>query len=257
MHDHVSILIICCFVKYSNRLTNALNFFNSYYVEWVLGDLRQKSAMHVITEIDLKSGALFARNTYNTEFGGRVEFFDVDDANRTVTGDRTEFIGRNGTLRNPAAMKRMRLSGRVGAALDPCGALQVPFELADGQEREIIFMLGAGQDVDDAGNTVHRFRGSASAHVALEAVWHYWSHTLGTVNVDTPDASINVLANGWLLYQALASRLWARNGFYQPGGAIGFRDQLQDVMAMLHAAPHLAREHLLLCAAHQFPQGDV
>ena len=227
------------------------------YAEWVLGDLRQRSAMHVITEVDLNSGALFARNTYNTEFRGRIAFFDVDDANRTVTGDRTEFIGRNGTLRNPAAMGRARLSGRVGAALDPCAALQVPFELDDGDEREIIFMLSAGQDAYDAGNLVYRFRGSAAAHGALEAVWHHWDHTLGTVNVDTPDASVNVLTNGWLLYQTLACRLWARNGFYQPGGAIGFRDQLQDVMALIHAAPLLAREHLLLCAAHQFPQGDV
>ena len=124
------------------------------YVEWVLGDLRPKSAMHVITEIDPKSGALFARNPYNTEFADRVAFFDVDDTTRTVSGDRTEFLGRNGTLRSPAAMTRARLSGRVGAALDPCAAIQVPFDLADGQEREIVFRLGVGRDADDARNLV-------------------------------------------------------------------------------------------------------
>ena len=227
------------------------------YVEWVLGDLRPKSAMHVITEIDPGSGAVFARNRYNTEFADRVAFFDVDDAIRTVTGDRTEFLGRNGTLRGPAAMGRSQLSGKVGAALDPCAAVQVPFELADGQEREIVFRLGIGRNGDDAVNMVNRFRGSAAARGALEAVWQYWKHTLGAVQVETPDPSLNVMINGWLLYQTLACRLWARNGYYQPGGAFGFRDQLQDVMALIHAEPHLVREHLLLSAGRQFREGDV
>ncbi len=227
------------------------------YVEWVLGDLRPKSTMHVVTEVDPKSGALLAQNPYNTEFADRVAFFDVDDATRTVSGDRTEFLGRNGTLRTPAAMTRSRLSGKVGAALDPCAAIQVPFELDDGQEREIIFRLGVGRDADDASNLVHRLRGSAAARGALETVWQYWNHTLGAVHVETPDQSLNVLANGWLVYQTLACRLWARNGYYQPGGAFGFRDQLQDVMALIHAAPHLVREHVLRCAARQFQEGDV
>jgi cellobiose phosphorylase len=227
------------------------------YVEWVLGDLRPKSAMHVITEIAPNSTALFARNRYSTEFGERVAFFDVDGAERTVTGDRSEFLGRNGTLRSPAAMTRLRLSGKVGGSLDPCGAIQAPFDLADGQEREIVFTLGAGRDAYDAADLLRRFRGSAAARVALEAVWRYWNHTLGSVHVETPDSSLNVLTNGWLLYQTLACRIWARSGYYQSGGAFGFRDQLQDVMALIHAKPHLIREHLLLCASRQFPEGDV
>ena len=227
------------------------------YVEWVLGDLRSKTAMHVSTEIDPKTGALFGRNSYNAEFAGRTAFFDVDEAARTVSGDRIEFLGRNGTLRSPEAMTRARLSGRVGAALDPCAAIQVPFDLADGQEREIIFRLGVGRDSYDAGQLVRRFRGSAAAREAIEKVWQYWNHTLGAVQVETPDQAVNVLANGWLLYQTLACRLWARSGYYQPGGAFGFRDQLQDAMALIHSKPRLVREHLLLCAAHQFLEGDV
>ena len=160
------------------------------YVEWVLGDLRPKSAMHIVTELDPKSGALFARNPYHTEFAGRTAFFDVDETTRTISGDRTEFIGRNGTLRSPAAMARVRLSGKVGAGLDPCGAIHVPFELAAGQEREIIFRLGVGRDAEDARNLVRRFRGPATARGALEMVWQYWKHTLGAVYVETPDQSL-------------------------------------------------------------------
>jgi len=229
------------------------------YVEWVLGDLRAKTAMHVNTEVDPYSGTLYARNAYNSEFPGRVAFFDVDDAHRTATCDRAEFIGRNGSLANPAALGRSHLSGKSGSGLDPCGALQVSFELGAGGEREIIFRLGlagtpGGEEIN---HLVQRCRGSNAARRALEAVWQYWNHTLGAVQVDTPDQAINVLSNGWLLYQTLACRMWARSGYYQSGGAFGFRDQLQDAMALLHAEPGLLRAHLLLCAARQFREGDV
>ena len=229
------------------------------YVEWVLGDLRPKSAMHVTTEADPYSGALYARNPYNTEFPDRVAFFDAGDTNRTSTCDRVEFIGRNGSLENPAAMARTHLSGRAGSGLDPCAAIQVSFDLGDGEEREIIFRLGmAGTPGgDDANRLVHRFRGADAARRALEAVWQYWNHTLGAVQVETPDESLNVLTNGWLLYQTLACRMWARSGYYQSSGAFGFRDQLQDAMALVHAEPRLLRAHLLLCAGRQFREGDV
>ena len=244
-------------LKVRNGSSRARRLSATGYTEWVLGDLRPKSAMHLVTEIDANSGALFASNPYNTEFSDRVAFFDVDDTIRTVSGDRTEFIGRNGTLSHPAAMSSARLSGRVGAALDPCAALQVMFELEPGEEREIRFMLGAGQNTEDAGELLQRFRGSAAVRSALEAVWQYWNRTLGAVQAETPDPSLNVLANGWLLYQTIACRLWARSGYYQSGGAFGFRDQLQDVMALIHTEPQLIRAHLLLCAGRQFFEGDV
>ncbi len=227
------------------------------YWEWVLGEIRQKNLMHVQTELDLKTGALLVRNHSNTEFPNRIVFLDVNDATRTVTGDRREFIGRNGSLAKPAAMKKARLSGRVGAGLDPCGAMQVCFDLADGQEREISFRLGVGMNVREVQDLIYRFRRPDSRRVALEGVWEYWNRTLGAVNVDTPDPSVNMMANGWLLYQTLACRIWGRTGFYQSGGAYGFRDQLQDVMALVHAEPVLTRRHLLLAASRQFKQGDV
>ncbi|HEX3717310.1 MAG TPA: glucoamylase family protein [Verrucomicrobiae bacterium] len=227
------------------------------YWEWVLGDLRQKGLLHVQTEVDLKTGGLLARNYYNTEFPDRIVFLDVNDPARTLTGDRKEFIGRNGTLSHPAAMKRVRLSGKAGAGLDPCGAMQVVFNLPDGQERETSFRLGVGRNVAEVQNLIRRFRRADASRVALEGVWAYWNRTLGAVNVDTPDPSVNVMANGWLLYQTLSCRLWGRTGFYQSGGAFGFRDQLQDVMALVHSEPALTREHLLRAAARQFREGDV
>ncbi len=227
------------------------------YVEWVLGNSRHKSGMHVVTEIDTQGGALFARNAYNPEFGECVAFFDADDAARTVSGDRAEFIGRNRSLRDPAAMGRAHLSGRVGAALDPCAAIQVPFELADGATREVIFRMGTGQGKDDASSLVQRLRRSGTARDALAAVRAYWNHALGAVQVRTPERSLDVLCNGWLVYQTMGCRLWGRSGHYQSGGAFGFRDQLQDVMALVHTQPGLAREHLLRCASRQFLEGDV
>ena len=232
------------------------------YVEWVLGDLRPKSAMYISSEVDLYSGALYARNPYNTEFHDRVAFFDVDadsSLNRSTTCDRAEFIGRNGSLANPAALARRHLAGKAGSGLDPCAAIQVAFDLADGAEREITFRLGLGgiPGGDDANQLVHRFRGAAAARSALEAVWQYWNHTLGAVQVETPDPSLDVLANGWLLYQTLACRMWGRSGYYQSGGAFGFRDQLQDAMALVHTEPRLLRAQLLLCAGRQFRKGDV
>ncbi|MEO8755831.1 MAG: cyclic beta 1-2 glucan synthetase, partial [Casimicrobiaceae bacterium] len=190
-------------LKIRNASGRARRLSATGYVEWVLGDLRPKTAMHVISEIDARSGALLARNSYSAEFPDRVAFFDVDEPTRSVSGDRTEFLGRNGGLRNPAAMARTRLSGKVGAALDPCAAIQVPFDLADGEEREIVFRLGVGRNAADASNLVQRFRGATAVRAARDAVHAYWKRTLGAVQVATPDAALNVLANGWLLYQTL------------------------------------------------------
>ncbi|MCD7100298.1 glycoside hydrolase family 94 protein [Stenotrophomonas sp. MMGLT7] len=227
------------------------------YVEWVLGDTRGRTQMHVVTEMDGDDGPVLARNPYNTEFGGRTAFFDVDADACSFSGDRGEFLGRNGDLGDPDALRREHLSGRLGVGLDPCAAIQVPFELAPGQAFETTFRLGAGRDRAQAVQLARQVRGSEAAHSALDAVRAHWLDVLGGVQVATPDPSVDLLANGWLLYQTLACRYLARSGYYQSGGAFGFRDQLQDTMAVVHVAPALAREHLLLSAAHQFPQGDV
>ncbi|MBV8351572.1 MAG: hypothetical protein JOZ21_04790 [Verrucomicrobia bacterium] len=227
------------------------------YWEWVLGDLRQRNSLHVQTDVDLKTGALLARNFYNNDFSEWIAFVNVAGSAPTLTGDRKEFLGRNGTMSNPEALKRERLSGKTGVGLDPCGAIQVTLDLADGEEKETRFCLGAGRDLAHAQNLIERYREAGAAQAALEGVWQYWNQTLGTIQVETPDASVNLMTNGWLLYQILSGRLWGRTGFYQSGGAFGFRDQLQDSMALVYAEPTLTREHLLRAAAHQFREGDV
>jgi cyclic beta-1,2-glucan synthetase len=225
--------------------------------EWVLGDQRQRNLLHVQTEADPDTGALLARNFYNSDFPAAVVFVDVADLARTLTGDRKEFLGRNGSMSDPAAMKRERLSGVTGVGLDPCGAVQVTLDIPDGEERETRFCLGAGRDLAHAQKLIEYSREPGASQAALEGVRRHWRQTLGAVQVETPDPAVNLMANGWLLYQVLSCRLWGRTGFYQSGGAFGFRDQLQDSMALVYAEPTLTREHLLRAAAHQFREGDV
>lgn len=227
------------------------------YWELVLGEWRHANLMHIVIEKDAGSGALFARNPYSRHRPGRVFFAQASEGRQTVTGNRAEFIGRNGSLADPAAMRRMRLSGRTGAGLDPCAAIQSQLELADGQERDLVFVMGAADDKSEAQQMVQRFGGPAGARRVLEAVWAHWNHVLGAVYLETPDRALNVLANGWLVYQILSCRVWGRSGYYQSGGAYGFRDQLQDTMALIHTTPWVAREHLLRCAERQFREGDV
>lgn len=255
VHLKDSIKFIVIKLKNHSKRTRKISV--TGYVEWIMGDIRSKSIMHVITESNTASGALLASNRYNTALEHRVGFFDTDDNSRNYTTDRSEFIGRNGTISDPDAMKRTRLSGKTGAALDPCAALQVTTELADGEEKEIIFRLGAGRDRNDAITLIRKFEGRMAAQEALKEVTNYWAKTLSNLQVKTPDESINYLCNGWLNYQTLASRIWARSGFYQSGGAYGFRDQLQDILSLMHAEPRLARRQILLCASRQFKKGDV
>ncbi len=248
-------------LKIRNDSTRDRRLSATGYIAWVLGDLPAKNAMHIVTELS-QSGALIAQNHYNTEFSERTAFFDAITSNqnlneRTITGDRAEFLGRNGTLQLPAALGRKRLSGRVGAGLDPCSAIQLSFDLAKSHSREIVFTLGAGRNRQDAELLIQQSHGEDAAQAALATVHEHWKKTLNIVRVETPDPALNLLANGWLLYQVLSSRLWGRSGYYQSGGAFGFRDQLQDVMSLTHVAPELLRAHLLLCAAHQFEAGDV
>ncbi len=244
-------------IKLNNTSNRTRQISATAYWELVLGEWRHQNLMHIMTEVDAATGAIFARNSYGHACANRIVFAHCNEQSASVTGNRTEFIGRNANLSIPSAMRRKKLSGKTGARLDPCAAIQAPITLLEGQTRTLVFILGAAQSVNEAQTLIQRFGGSAGAEQALDAVHEYWNHTLGAVQVNTPDATLNVLTNGWLVYQTISSRLWGRSGTYQSGGAFGFRDQLQDTLALLHAAPWLARDQILRCAERQFPQGDV
>jgi cellobiose phosphorylase len=244
-------------IRIQNRSGRARQLTVTGYVEWVLGDLRHKTKMHIITQVDLNSDAIVASNSYSTEFSRLVAFFDVNDPGRTITTDREEFFGRNGTAKNPEALRKSKLSGKTGAALDPCGVIQVSLSLEDGEKNEIVFRLGAATHTEDITYLISNGRGKTAAREALEKVIRLWDKSLSVIQLDSPDPSLNILTNGWLNYQTLACRLWARSGYYQSGGAFGFRDQLQDVLSLLHNEQAIARQQILLCASRQFIQGDV
>ncbi|MGH9314634.1 MAG: GH36-type glycosyl hydrolase domain-containing protein, partial [Vicinamibacterales bacterium] len=227
------------------------------YVEWVLGDLPHRTAPHVVTFVDPATGALMARNPFRPDFGERVAYIDSDRLERTVTGDRTEFLGRNGALAAPAALGRHALGSRTGAALDPCGAIQVPIELAPGSETDVLFQLGEADNEEMARTLIAKYCREEEVQRAFASATELWNRRLATVQVETPDAALNLLLNRWLLYQTLSCRINGRSGFYQSSGAFGFRDQLQDVLALLFADPRCVREHILGAASRQFLEGDV
>ncbi|HEX2908721.1 MAG TPA: glucoamylase family protein [Phototrophicaceae bacterium] len=229
----------------------------TYYAEWVLGVNRSATQPYILSEYDHTSGALLARNAYHPEFGERVAFLAANKVPHGLTADRNEFLGRLGDRRRPAALNRVGLASRVEAGIDPCAALQLHLDLPPGGSEDIFFLLGEGENHEQALQLIQTYQDSAQVEATWQAVNHFWDQILGTVNVQTPDAAMNILLNRWLLYQALSCRIWGRSGFYQSSGAFGYRDQLQDVMALVSAAPTITRDHILQAARHQFEAGDV
>jgi cyclic beta-1,2-glucan glucanotransferase len=244
-------------LKLVNRSKQTRMLTVANYLDWVLGNQRGRTAPFIVTEIEARTSALLARNPWRTEFQTRVAFLDLCGRQTSYTGDRAEFIGRHGSLAQPAAMGRIgALSNRVGGGLDSCGALQTQVTLRPGEEAELVFLLGDAESADAAATLIERYRRS-DLEVVLKSVTDYWDQTLGAIQVKTPDRTMDILVNGWLLYQTLACRMWSRTGFYQASGAYGFRDQLQDSMALCVSRPALVREHILRAAARQFMAGDV
>ena len=244
-------------LKIHNTSGKARRLSVTAYVEWVLGASRAAAGPFVVTEMDGITNAMFARNPWNSTFGSRVAFADLAGRQTEWTGDRRDFLGRHGTLAAPAALFRSGpLSRRTGAGLDPCGALQTTISLDTGATAEIVFFLGEAADTAAAQALVGRYR-SADLDAVYRSVVNYWDQVLGAVQVRTPDRAMDIILNRWMLYQTLVCRMWARAGFYQASGAYGFRDQLQDGMALAISTPALTREHLLRAAGRQFTAGDV
>jgi cyclic beta-1,2-glucan synthetase len=244
-------------LRLRNRTDRRRRLSVTSYSELVLGVERGRSAPYIITEIDDESGAILARNPYNNEFADRVAFAATSAEKRTLTCDRKEFLGRNRSAMRPAALRRAHLSGRAGAGFDPCAAIQAVIELAPNEAREVVFMLGEGETREEAREVVTRYSRPQAVSEAFERVLSHWDRVLDAVEVRTPDAAMDTILNRWLPYQTLSCRVLARSAFYQSGGAYGFRDQLQDVMALVYSRADIARAQILRAARHQFKEGDV
>lgn len=227
------------------------------YAEWVLGTSRADTQLTIVPSYHQEESALLARNPYQAEFGKAVAFMSSSKTPHGLTTDRTEFIGRLSSLARPAALGRIGLSDRVEAGLDPCAVMQMHVDLPPGGSETIYFLLGQGADEAEALAMIRRFRDEAAVAAAWQAVHALWDDILGAIEVKTPDMALDVMLNRWLLYQALSCRIWGRSALYQSSGAYGFRDQLQDVMSLIHARPKIVREQLLRAARHQFTAGDV
>ncbi len=229
----------------------------STYAEWVLGSTRAASAAFIVSQRDSSTGALFAKNPWSIAFNQRCAFSDLGGRQSSWTADRCEFIGRNGSLAQPAALGRQAaLSNSLGASLDPCAALQCQVELDAGESIEVLWLLGQCASDAQASALITHYR-QADLDAELTRVEQHWQGVLNAVQVQTPSRAMDIMLNGWLLYQTLACRVWARAAFYQASGAYGFRDQLQDGMALSFANPALTRAHLLRAASRQFIDGDV
>jgi cyclic beta-1,2-glucan synthetase len=244
-------------LKIGNRSAQIRRLSITQYVDWTLGNQNNRAAPFIVTEIHPRTGALLARNPWSANFRGRVAFLDMAARQESYTADRREFLGRHGSLAAPKVLSLgQSLSNRVGGGLDPCGAMQCQITLQPGETAELTLLLGEESSSAAAVALIERYR-AMNLESALKEVTDFWDETLGALQVKTPDRSMDVMANGWLLYQTLVCRVWGRTAFYQSSGAYGYRDQLQDVMALCVAAPGIAREHILRAAAQQYAAGDV
>ena len=244
-------------LRLKNRLPRRRRVTATYYAEWVLGSNPGEQRAYVVSEFNRQHACLLATCSWNATFGGRVAFLASELRVHGFTADRAEFLGRRGDYARPEALERWGLAENTDAGVDPCAALQVHLDLAPGEEIETHFVLGQAADCAEALRLSEHFRSSASVDAAWNAMTDFWDALTGIVRVETPEPSMDLMLNRWLMYQTVSSRLFGRTGFYQSSGAFGFRDQLQDVLALLHAAPERARAHILESAAHQFEEGDV
>ena len=244
-------------VELANTLDRPRRITATYYLEWVLGVNRDNMQQYILPDFDHDTQALLAKNPYSPEFSQQVGFLAASKEPHGFTMDRTEFIGRLGSLEDPAGLRRVGLSGRLNPGLDPCAALMVHLDFNPGETKEVHFLIGQGSDRQEALQFVRKFQQPDAAETSWLESRDQWRQTLDTIRVDTPDDAMNTILNSWLAYQTLSCRVWGRSAFYQSGGAYGFRDQLQDVVSVIHHAPDVARNHILRAARHQFVEGDV
>lgn len=244
-------------LRVKNRSSQRRRLSVTAYSELVLGGDREATQMHIVSSWDDAAKALLVRNRYHLDYGGRVAFAALSPDAGSYSGDRNSFLGRNGAMDAPAALRRESLSNNAGPGLDPCAALQTKFELGPGEEKTVIYVLGQADDIEHARRLIQPYRNPENAEQAIQGTRGWWDNLLSTIQVKTPVLSVDFMLNRWLLYQALSCRIWGRSALYQSSGAYGFRDQLQDSLALVYSAPPIARELILRAASRQFTDGDV
>ncbi len=253
LEDPVKIALL----RLSNRSGRPRQLTITSFVEWSLGVMREHTQHQVQTRFAEPQGTIFAQNFFEPQFAGWVAFHTLSEAVTGHTGDRREFLGRNGSVADPAGLQQPALGSTTGAGVDPCAALRCQVTLQPGETREVALLLGAAQGDDEAARLVAAYRDVGAARAAISATVDRWKQRLSVLTVSTPEPAFDAMINHWTLYQALSCRIWARSALYQSSGAYGFRDQLQDLLALVHAEPALAREQILRAAARQFVEGDV
>lgn len=244
-------------LRLKNTSPRARRLTATYYAEWLLGSLPSIARRHVSCSFDAAAQAILASSPWNADFAGRTAFLTSTVDVHGFTTNREEFLGRESDQAAPAGLGRWGLARTEVAGEDACAAYQLHLDLAPGESTEVTFILGDAVDEADALALAAQWRSDARIADAETALTRKWDELLGCVTVETPDPAFDIMINRWLIYQSLSSRVMAQTGFYQASGAIGFRDQLQDVLALLSFDPARARAHILTCAAHQFEEGDV
>lgn len=229
----------------------------TYYAQWLLGALPSRSRPHVACEYDASCHAILANNAWNPEFAGQVAFLSASSPPHSLTGDSYDFLGHEGSTRNPAALRHWGLGGRFTPGADSCAAYQIHIDIGAGETAEAFFILGQCENRDAAKQMIAKWNDGEHVEKELKNVRESWKRRLGAVAVKTPDPAFDLMINRWLIYQTVASRMMARAGFYQAGGAFGFRDQLQDALGVLQAEPARAKERIIDAARHQFELGDA
>jgi cyclic beta-1,2-glucan synthetase len=246
-----------CRLRLRNHSSRKRNLTVTYFAEWVLGTQRENQAPHISTSFDASSGAVLAREGWSPDRVDSIAFAAALPRAGAYSGDRGAFLGRNGSRANPAGLKSVRLDNTCGQDVDPAAVLQLRVTLAVNAQTDIVFLLGQTPKVETIREITQKYGDPAAVEKALNNVKNWWDVRLGSLQVQTPNLSVDLLLNRWLVYQTLSCRFWGRSALYQSSGAFGFRDQLQDALALLYAVPELARAHILLAASRQFVEGDV
>ena len=243
-------------LKLKNMSINRKKLKILYYAKPVLGEDELKSNGYIDLKYDKNNNIICAQNLYNTDFKDDIIYVSNSENIKSYTGDRNFFLGL-GNISNPDGIKKTSLNNENSLGKVPCIAYEIEVELESLSEKEIVFTIGAEESIIDSKNIAYKYNKIQNCKQELEKVKNYWRELLGRVQVYTPLESVNIILNGWCVYQIIESRLQGKTGFYQSGGAYGFRDQLQDTLGLKYLEPEFLKNQIIKHSKHQFLEGDV